>query len=62
MNIQTQLKELIGAGNTQLKIADEIGVKQPTVSRMIRGDWSDTRLSIALKIQAMHDRELGRNT
>lgn len=54
MNPAAQIRELLAHGMTQKEIAEAIGVKQPTVSRIVTGAQSDTRASIARRIEALY--------
>ena len=54
MNPAEHIRELISLGLTQKQIAQEIGVTQATVSRIVTGVQSDTRASIARRIEALY--------
>lgn len=45
---------LLGAGMTQVEIAERTGIPQPTISKVARGDVKDVLSQNYRKLQALH--------
>jgi predicted transcriptional regulator len=52
---QALVKELIDAGYSQTVIGDRAGVKQPTISRILSGEHTDTKSSVLIKLKEFAD-------
>lgn len=53
--MERQLRELMARGWTQGEIADRVGLTQPTISRLMRGEHRDTYSASAARIKDLHD-------
>ena len=52
------IEDLQEVGWSQMRIADEIEVTQPTISRLLSKDRMDPLASVALPLMALHKREM----
>ncbi len=52
------LNDLQVLGWTQMRIADEIQVTQPTISRLLSGKRADPPASVALPLVELHKRQM----
>ena len=60
MNAHQMVIALMEAGITQMKIAAETGLSQPSVSRLATERDADTNLSCGLKLVTMYNRICGK--
>ncbi len=60
MNWKTLIQELLDNGMTQVQIADEIGVKQPTISGILKSDGTgDMRWQNGERLRMLHLQRIG---
>ena len=52
------VNDLIVLDWSQMQIADEIGVTQPTISRLLTGQRTDPPASVALPLIELHRRQM----
>lgn len=53
--VERQLRELMARGWTQGEIGDWVGLTQPSISRLMRGEHRDTYSATAARIKELHD-------
>ena len=56
ITLHQKLQTLLASGWTQTAISKEVGVAQPTISRIISNKHSDPRASSAYAIDRLYDR------
>lgn len=52
------VRDLLDLGWTQMQIADEIEVTQPTISRLLSGKREDPPASVALPLIELHKHQM----
>lgn len=57
MNWKSLIQDLLSVGWTQVRIAAEVGVKQPTIAGLLNGNQADVRWATGEKLRALHTRE-----
>jgi transcriptional regulator with XRE-family HTH domain len=58
MEAKDLIAALIDRGMTQQQIAEETGIPQPTLSKVLRGGVKDVMSRNYRKLEALHDREI----
>ncbi|MDC9589697.1 helix-turn-helix transcriptional regulator [Xenorhabdus sp. XENO-10] len=55
---QELIKKIIGAGFTQSQVAEQIGISQPSLSRILTGVSPDPRLSTVRAIEKFYNEKV----